>query len=348
MTSALSLIAGALGLLNGGNNFTTNSITATSTNKDEILGSSTTYLAVNLDSMTVHDNFGNQINLITNSGTYILVSQDGRGYQTQVSPPTSGTHLNSYLPGSLGFGLVTNLQATTNGTSVSQFSAINWMTPSFTVNPNFFLAKAYEKNGTQIFNGLTNGLGGQIGASLISPIHIIQAAHAAYMTGRQILFQGDNGVKYFRTVVNYTNLPSTDIGVALLDSELPTNYVHPFSVLPVNYTNKITMQHPSVQLVLMDQSLDWHPVLSTSFSATTNAVSPLEVVINSSALWVGTGFNRTPTGGDSGHPICMLNGTNFILISSLFSASGGNNYALYEAQINGMMHYLSHYCIAGH
>jgi dihydroxyacetone kinase len=65
-------------------------------------------------------------------------------------------------------------------------------------------------------------------------------------------------------------------------------------------------------------------------------------MMSTNSLWVGTAFNRVPTGGDSGHPVAMLIGTNLVLCGHVYSSGTESpNYAEMIPAINAAMHFLS-------
>lgn len=319
--------------------FTTNSSIGTATVRDEILGTQS-YLSLNLNK-PIRDVNGNFVSVVTNAGEFAILSSVGWGYQQNLSIPSGVTSFNSYVPGSLSYGLVTNLQARTNGltpSSEAMFSSANWVTTNFTPNANFWLKAAPQK--TAIVIGEGNPLTGSIGGSAVSPRHVINCSHAQFGIGTTLVFVDDTGSSIVRSVIAVSQIAGTDISVELLNADLPST-IHPFTVLPLTFTNEMTLMHPNIQLVGCNQSKQMFPKLTWTFSAFNSQITTF-----SSALWLGVAWNYSIIGGDSGHPLMIMVGTNLVLVSGWYEAFGDgseleDNYEFYESQINAAMHFLS-------
>ena len=334
----LSFIAGIL-LFTNSLSFTTNSLTGFIIHQDSIFGTNQ-ILSLNLDS-PVKDTEGNPLTQISTNGVYTLIAPDGWGYQQFIQLPRDTTNFNSYVPGSLAYQCVTNTQARTNGltpASEAMFSTASWSTTNFVRNPNFWLAFAPEK--TAIVIGQGNPLTGEIGDAAVSPRHVINCAHAPFGVGNKLLFIDDNGSDVWRTVMANKNYgyPGSDINVALLDSDLPST-VNPFKILPtkcVAWLPTLT-NSPTLHIVAANQDKKVFPKLLGK--------SPWDsiLLVNSSALWLGTNWNVTIRSGDSGHALMLLVGTNLVLLSHWTSAGSGTfySYPTNFTLIDAGMHYLS-------
>jgi hypothetical protein len=332
----------------------------TVTNKDEIQEATIYSLTTRAP---VRDADGNVISTITNTGVYTLVSPTGWGYQRQLTVPIENSNFVSYLPGSLAYNMVTNLQARTNGFSnpsvaESRFSTANWTTTNFIPNPGFWFSFAPQLTATVVAMGSvgSNNMVGQIGGSAITPRHVLNCAHAPYGINTFLIFVDDNGSNVGRTVIGSIGVPNSDINVVLLDSDLPST-VHPFALLPPAWTNSFSnlagnlpivigqplpLGSPGIQLVGYNQAQQVFPKLGTNFSYGETA----EFWAVPDASWLGADWDYTVYSGDSGHPVMLLMGTNLVLFSHWYGIGSGDTavgdiYAQFEPAIQSAMHWLS-------
>lgn len=314
--------------------YTINSSSGMAINKDSIFGTEN-YLSLTTQQPVLNAS-GQIVSTISSNSVYTLVSSDGWGYQQSVVLPAPTLALRSFVVGSLAYQTVTNLEQFTNGLSPStgepMFSVANWTTTTFTPNPSFWLKKALERTAIVI----AHNQNGQIGASAISPRHVISCSHATMANGTVLSFVDDTGTVVNRTILDQVTVPTMpDTQLYLLDSDLPVT-VHPFSLLPLNYVSYLANRtnQPATQLVGCNQD-KW------LFPKCWDSTIIDFVTADSSPLWLGTAWNITIRGGDSGHPIMMLVGNDLILLGSWSTASYGPNYTFYSSYINTAMHTLS-------
>lgn len=322
-------------LFTGTLSWTNNSTPYLATNGDEILLSSSNIYLTFTNSGTIKNANGVVVTTATNSGVYSLLYQ-GWGYQQTVSVPSPATNLSAYAPGSLSCQFVTNTQARTNGfatpsTAEQIFSTQNWGTETFITNSAFWLSFAPQKTAIVVGHGTPPS--GSVGASAISPMHLLNCTHTLYANGDTVFFVGTDGAILSRTIVDSITIGGSDIGILLLSSALPGT-IHPFSLLPSNYAAYMTLQHPEIQYIGCNQTLQLFPVAGTYFE--NGSIS-----FNVGAGWISSAWGYTVIGGDSGHPIMGLIGTNLVLVGHWTGPTYGPNYASYEPQINAAMHYLS-------
>jgi hypothetical protein len=360
----LTTLAGALIAANVA--FSTNIQTlSTSTNLDEI--AALTSSSVNTVTNAVHS-----------PEMYTTLSQGGWGYQTIVTPPAARMGLNyTVLPGSLAFHALTNSIVHTNGFG-AYAAAESLFTPTIPLNSviansnamsiwtniSSHLTGTLTRNSNCWFSGYpelsavvvaddadrtsTTNNGGfvefRIGATAISPRHILCAAHASYSAGTVMVFVDTNNVAFQRTVVSEQDPvdSSSDITCCLLDADLPAS-ITPMKVLPTNYLAWLPTltNHCEVPLLVINQQLMALPKSWIPFAG-------IEVSLGQDTYWVSTNWFDTYTtaaggitGGDSGHPIMVAIGTNLVLVSHFTTAGTGSSIAYFEPQINAAMHSLS-------
>ncbi|MEI6194345.1 MAG: hypothetical protein WCS42_08445 [Verrucomicrobiota bacterium] len=200
---------------------------------------------------------------------------------------------------------------------------------NWTRNAGFWLAFAPQITATVIASGTDQNM--QIGGSAVTPRHVLNCSHAPYGAGQPLYFVDDTGTVIRRTVIDSVQV-SGDTHAALLDSNLPPS-VHPFSVLPPSYTNQLATKRMAIQGVGMNQTKQMFPKLI--------GISDVGLGAISASQWLGTDWNVDIHGGDSGHPIMLLIGTNLVLVAHWHTGNGGDNYAFIEPQINAALHYLS-------
>lgn len=331
----------ALALVQSILTWTTNGTVQTITNKDSIYG---TNLVFNIAAdLPVIDSHGNSVTTISQSGMYSYQYQNWYYQQFITLPTGTQTALVSYVPGSLAFETVTNTQAHMNALSFTaacnMFTTQNWSTTNFVRNANFWLQGCPELTAIVIGEGATSlGGSGSIGGSAISPRHVINCAHAPFTSGLVLTWVDDNGAPIQRTVIDSTNysIGVNDINIGLLNADLPAT-IHPFTLLPTNAAAVLPTLTNGVQLQVLgyNQGQQLFPKLWTGYQ--TSSVN----YFSSSPQWVGTAWNYTVVGGDSGHPVMMLIGTNLILLSHWTYAYGGYSYFNFIPTINFAMHFLS-------
>ncbi len=338
--SALSFIAGVLAFTNTFS-LITNAINATATNRDVVTGVQLVYSFT--ANGTVKDTNGVPQTSITQSGIYSICGPDGWGYQSNIQiSATTNVGVQSFVPGTLAYETVTNAQARTNGQDVRLFTTLDPAHTNFVRNASCWLAGIPQLTASVVAEGNPAPSSSQIGGSAVTPRHVINCAHAPYVSNSVLEFVDSTGAVITRTVIANTNFgyPGTDINVALLNADLPAT-VFPFQVLNSNYlaylpclTNGSGAPYAQVQAIGQNRLKYVFPKLWQGIGSSVQALS--------ASAWCGTAMNVSISGGDSGHPIFILVGTNAALIGHWTSASGCNaNYGVYFTQINTAMHWLS-------
>ena len=319
--------------------YLTNSILGNVTNKDTISGTNQVTISI-IASGNVKLANGSPASALTNGQLFIVQDELGWGHQF-VNQPYITTNLawSGFVGNSLANHLQTNLVGYSNSlgaASEAMFSTQDFVNTNLVPNVNFWLKVAPEKTGIVVANG-TPPTGG-IGGSAVTPRHVLNCRHAPFQAGRSLFFVDDNGALVSRTVVESVTFGNGDIQVMILNANLPVT-VHPFKVMQTNYLNQLpNAASGRLELLGMNQ-------FNLIFPKVGGFRIDIPVVYTYSDLtW---GWNQTVIGGDSGHPIMALVGTNLVLLSHWwhgdgYSGNGGDgpNYSLDFNTINATMHYL--------
>ncbi len=159
-------------------------------------------------------------------------------------------------------------------------------------------------------------------ATLITPQHVVLAAHLGSPVGRGYIFRATNGTTTVRRLVDKLRIGSTDITVGLLESPLPAEYA-PAKLLPPNYES-----HLGSGRLLPVLHLNKHR------RAFVEEFPDLPTWRNRVEIWCNRGstsqrwlFYEGLYGHDSGNPCFMLMGNKRILLYAVHAhndATGGN------------------------
>ena len=182
-----------------------------------------------------------------------------------------------------------------------------------------------------------NSLGGNLRAgTLITPQHIVYAVHYPLPVGTVMQFVDATNSVEVRTITAVDSVSGTDIGLALLDSALPTNRFTPARILASDYSDYL----PVAQVLA-----DYIPAVS---------LDRAEIVACRAGSVIYDGFyDRVPTltnryayyndvnSGDSGNPIFLVssNAAPVALSTWHYSWAGdgiGANAANIQTAINGL------------
>jgi len=292
---------------------------------------------------------------VNSSGAYSVQITNAAGSTNafwQVSLTFDGTYIAS---NTLSYHLSTNTAAHTNGISdIYNYTMLlsGWQYETYyetnlpfltnaVWSTNFWLRGVQGLCGTCI--GISNGLGGQGLATMVSPRHYLCATHMHPESGL-IAFLDTNNIIHWRKTMERIDIPKSftynttnDMSVGILDADLPPSVGY-LKVLPENYTNYLPTSSSSiVQGIGMNQEMQ-------NFGQTMNFSDKLFVTWdcrNASPFGVSTNWNYILVGGDSSDPEMLLIDKQLILVTHNFNVGNGPNYALQIPLINQFMHYLS-------
>lgn len=220
-------------------------------------------------------------------------------------------------------------------TSIRLFNTQNHSASTYVRNPSVWCADLLSVIGCL---SPWNSSGGATRAgTLISPRHIIFAAHFQIDIGATVRFVSPSGEVINRTMVNRRRHPDyspyfPDLTVGLLNEDVPLDYAR---ILPADHSQKL----PSINYVgvtrlpclTLDQEEKalvtdlFSETLSTSFIAPTDP-KRLE-------------FYETKISGDSGNPaIMIINGIPVILTVWTYGGAGsGTSIRHFKDSVNAMM-----------
>ena len=274
------------------------------------------------------------------------------------SAVTAANYWQSFVAGSLGKHIVDSILSMISGktpgnTTKDMFSSNNYNTdaPAAVRNPNLFAA-GIDMSPISIIN--KNSSGGSTYTHpglLISPRHIIGAAH--YPATGPVVWLDAVGGYHTANLLNGYNVPNTDIRIQYLSAEI-TNII-PFSVLPTNWkihlpkgSNELMLNLPCLTKTVHGHSGDIRDSLSMNHFFYLNWVSPpqsfwgagvrqsLNIAQLESELWYAP-----IAGGDSGGPLCLVINGLMVIVGAYYYGAGGHFYTDYITQIEAAMNSLA-------
>lgn len=216
------------------------------------------------------------------------------------------------------------------------FSVQNHNTSTYVRNPSCWASdidltciSPWNSSSTNIF-----------GLTLISPRHVIGAAHAMPSIGSTVRFVTTNNTVVTRTLTNTVRHPTyqpyyPDISIGVLDSDVP-NTITFCRLLPSNWKNYIPALdiNRTVPALCLDQEekaliTDWYgSYVYASFSAPSLVNAPNRLA-----------FYEQKIGGDSGNPAFLIINNQLVLLTTwTFGGAGSGTFLTPEINaINTMM-----------
>lgn len=230
--------------------------------------------------------------------------------------------LVNYVSGSLARHIVDSMTAMIGSKTASAkpiFSVQDHVTPTYPRNAACWTASL---DLTAISPWNSRGSNYRAGTA-ITPRHTIQAAHYPLAVSDTIRFVAMDNTVVTRTISAVQSNPTTDIQVALLDSDLPAS-ITPMQFAPSNLYDYL----PSLESFPV-------PVLATDYEekAFVKETCPTCWVNTSTAGFFRTSltdpFSRLVEAiipGDSGNPVCLVVGGVPVLISHWMGVDTGRLY----------------------
>lgn len=259
------------------------------------------------------------------------------------------TYLDSYVSGSLSYEVTeeidTRAQAVTNVSNQTPlFSSYNHSTQTYTRNTSIWTTNT----DLTCISPWNSNAGQNKAGTLITPKHIVFAAHYQYPTGTTIRFVSNNNVVYNRTLVSkatvYKQGVATDITIGKLDSDVGTG-ISFAKILP---SNDIASKFPNLG------SEDQYSVPCMYLRQDNNIYCAdergnLRTVGDPQGVPQGYYSIRTPADsyryalhspvrtGDSGGPCFIIINDQAILLGCWNFATSGPHLAWYKTEINNII-----------
>ena len=226
------------------------------------------------------------------------------------------------------------------------FSTFNHATSSYVRNVDNW---AYDIDSTciSVWNSTTNS--GAMAGTLISPRHILMAAHYQINTNATLRFVTKNNTVITRTLTNKLTHPDyypiyPDITIGLLDSDLP-NTIKPAKMFRNSDWVAKTgpNQNVNVPIFLPVLCLDQtKKAIVREWTGQSQAAIPPNPVYPTSLFWSPVNptrslFSGSITTGDSGSPIFFIINNELVLASVWTTSINGTWLANHIDAINTMM-----------
>ena len=168
--------------------------------------------------------------------------------------------------------------------------------------------------------------------TLVTPRHVIGAAHYEYSVGAVVRFVEKDGTVHDRTVTGKARHPDysphiPDLTIYTLDSDLPDT-IKPCAVMPSDYTSYLVNEQVKTACLGLDQEekaliIDWN-----SGGRMRTPTDPNRLI-----------FHENKISGDSGNPAFIIVDGELVLMTvwTWGGAGGGTAVADYISDINGMI-----------
>ena len=146
--------------------------------------------------------------------------------------------------------------------------------------------------------------------TLISPIHVLSASHVTPTNGTRVVFRSLAGDLFARTLVDSKpihGVATDDLCVGILNEPLPSDILAA-KFLPPGYSAYIGngRKMPYVRIGGYDKTCNIHDVVCLSPTTSQSRMMTIEPPTDT----IRRQYHRPAYAMDSGHPICILLGTN--------------------------------------
>jgi|694.fasta_scaffold119973_4 hypothetical protein len=183
----------------------------------------------------------------------------------------------------------------------------------------------------------------QRAGTLISPRHMVFAAHYPITVGTTIRFVDLSNTVVTRTITGISTVLNTDIQIAILNSDVPNSIsfarILPpnwFSYLPSLYSNSMNVFQRDLSFGLPALCLDQEEkALLNDLIGMSSGMSSASFGIPNNSK--NAEFYETIISGDSGNPSFLIINNTLVLISTWFFPTSGPFVTFYKDQINSVM-----------
>lgn len=224
----------------------------------------------------------------------------------------------------------------TMSTNGGVYSSQDHSTPSYTRNTNFW---ASDVDFTSISPWNSNGGVGKAGV-LITPRHVLNAAHYPFGVGTTVRFVTSDNVVVERTVVarqfasNHSagSIKNPDFVVYTLDSDVPAG-ISFSKVLPSNYANHISIDNLSdTRLPAVGLDAQEKGTIRDTYA---NAEIRFQEPTDADRLLLYEGI----VAGDSGNPVFFILNGELVLLTVWTTGGGGSGSLIsnYISEVNQMI-----------
>ena len=179
-------------------------------------------------------------------------------------------------------------------------------------------------------------------ATLITPQHVVLAAHLNSTIWRGYIFRAPNGTTTVRRLVDKLRIGSTDITVGLLESPLPAEYA-PAKLLPPDYERFLG----TGRLIPVCHQNKYRQAFVVELPDLPTWMARYEIYMNYGSTSQRYVFKEAVWGHDSGNPCFMLVDDQRILLYATYirqnanGAPGGPHTALYVREIQSAIDTMS-------
>jgi hypothetical protein len=248
--------------------------------------------------------------------------------------------ITRYVSGSLASNTTDSVDIRISGVAASSSTKLVFSTQNHSTS-------TYVRNTGCWINNLNltsispwNSTGGATRAGvLISPRHIIFAAHYQINTGSTIRFVDQSNNVITRTMTNKLTHPSytpysPDITIGVLDSDVPASIGYT-KILPQNWANYLPSLSSKNRLPCLYLDQEEKALIIDLISITTFAQFASPSIANRLA------FYENIIGGDSGDPFFLIINNELVILSVVTYSNGAGTSILYHKNtINSMMNAL--------
>jgi hypothetical protein len=259
-----------------------------------------------------------------------------------VTGGTTSDVLLNYVSGSLSKAVSDEVDMRIGGKSVGSaieiFSTQNHSTSTYVRNTQCWI---YDLRSQISSESPWNSTGGNLMAgTVISPLHIIFAAHYQIGTGSTVRFVDGDGNVFNRTMVSKITPTQTatlypDYTIGALDSPLPNSIV-PAKILPANFTNYLPSlaSGSTIPALCLDQQE--HAIVTDLYSLDSMAQFTYPNSVNYAKR---AEFYEAKISGDSGNPAYLIiNGQLVLLCVWTFGGAGAGTFLTpHKTAINAFM-----------
>lgn len=276
--------------------------------------------------------------MVTVSGVSSSGQSTSRVIRTASVQSASIDQFVSYRSGSLGESILNTINNAISPTkSKTIFSTKNHSTSSYIRDTNSWAYNIINLTSVSVWNSIN---GSARCGTLISPRHIIYAAHYPLATGSNIRFVDINNNVITRQITNKLTASDNknyypDYEIAVLDSDVP-NTITPVRFLPDNWTTKLTSIVPELGSIPTIYTNQNEEVLTSEWVKDDGMVRCAAPSAQSRQS-----FFSLLVAGDSGHPCFIIlpgSTTPIILTVWTYGISGsGTSLFRHKTSINSLM-----------